>query len=54
MVYLQAGVASKALPPLYFIHVLGIGLKYCRPLVHYLGSELPIYALSIQLLDKPP
>ncbi len=54
MVCLQPGVADNLLPPLFFIHVLGTGLKFCRPLVKYLGPERPIYGLSIHLLDKQP
>ncbi len=54
MVCLQKGTSKKPLPPLYFIHVLGTGLKFCKPMVKYLGSDLPVYGLSIQLLDQHP
>ena len=52
MVCLQKGTSNTALPPLYFIHVLGTGLKFCKPIVKYLASDLPVYGLSIQLLDQ--
>ena len=52
MVCLQKGTSNTALPPLYFIHVLGTGLKFCKPIVKYLGSDLSVYGLSIQLLDQ--
>ena len=54
LVCIQSGSVNKVLPPLFFIHVLGIGLKYCRPIAKYLGQDRPIYGLSIQLLDKRP
>ncbi len=54
MVCLQKGTYQKAFPPLYFIHVLGIGLKFCRPIVKYLGADIPVYGLSIQLFDLQP
>ena len=54
MVSIQPGNYQKAILPLFFIHVLGIGLKFCKPIVKYLGSDIPVYGLSIQLLDKKP
>jgi len=39
-------------PPLFFIHVLGRGLKFCHPLVRYLSPDLPIYGLNAQIIDK--
>ena len=54
IVCIQPGSSNKEFPPLFFIHVLGHGLKYCRPVAKYLPSELPAYGLSIQLLDKQP
>jgi amino acid adenylation domain-containing protein len=51
---IQKGALQNAVSPLFFIHVLGIGLKYCKPLASSLGPELPIYAMSVQLLEKQP
>jgi amino acid adenylation domain-containing protein len=39
-------------PPLYFIHVLGEGLKYCRPLTSHLDPEQPIYGLTVEIMDE--
>jgi len=41
-----------SLPPLFFIHVLGRGLKFCQPLARYLNPDLPIYGLNAQIIDK--
>lgn len=41
-------------PPLFFIHILGTGLKFCRPMVRHLSPELPVYGLSIHLLEEYP
>jgi thioesterase domain-containing protein/acyl carrier protein len=38
-------------PPLFFIHVLGRGLKFCRPVAHYLNSDQPVYGLAVQVID---
>ncbi len=38
--------------PIFFIHVLGRGLKFCLPLAKHLDLERPIYGLSAQLIDK--
>jgi amino acid adenylation domain-containing protein len=46
--------AQTPYPPLFFIHILGTGLKFCRPLVKHLSPELPVYGLSIHLLDEYP
>jgi aspartate racemase len=53
-VLMQPGTSSGSLPALFFVHVLGTGLKFCRPMVSHLGSELPVYALSVQLLQESP
>jgi len=37
--------------PLFFIHVLGEGLKFIRPLVASLGPEQPVYGLSVHLMN---
>jgi aspartate racemase len=49
LVTIQPG-GSK--PPLFFIHVLGEGLKFCRPLTSYLDPEQPIYGLAIGIMDE--
>ena len=45
---------STTFPPLFFIHILGTGLKFCRPMVKHLSPELPVYGLSIHLLEEYP
>jgi aspartate racemase len=39
-------------PPLFFIHVLGEGLKFCRPLSSHLDPEQPIYGLAVGIMDE--
>ncbi|NEO98308.1 MAG: hypothetical protein F6K58_06435 [Symploca sp. SIO2E9] len=39
-------------PPLFFFHVLGEGLQFCRPLASHLDPEQPIYGLSVGLMDE--
>ena len=41
-------------PPLFFIHILGTGLKFCRPAASHLSPELPVWGLSIHLLEEYP
>lgn len=53
-VLMQPGASFGTMPPLFFIHVLGTGLKFCRPMVSHLSKEQPIYALSVQLLEQSP
>ncbi|MBN1928601.1 MAG: amino acid adenylation domain-containing protein [Chlorobiaceae bacterium] len=53
-ILMQPGAPFGTMPPLFFIHVLGTGLKFCRPMVTHLGKELPVYALSVQLLQESP
>jgi aspartate racemase len=38
--------------PLFFIHVLGEGLKFCRPLTSHLDPEQPIYGLAVGIMDE--
>ncbi len=47
LIEIQAGGEK---PPLFFIHVLGAGLHFCRPLIKYLGENQPVYGLSVHLL----
>ena len=54
MVCIQHGTIQSNLPPLFFIHVLGVGMKYCRPIVKYLGLDITVFGLSIELMDNPP
>jgi len=49
LVTIQPG-GSK--PPLFFIHVLGEGLKFCRPLTSHLDPEQPIYGLAVEIMDE--
>lgn len=49
LVTIQPG-GSK--PPLFFIHVLGEGLEFCRPLTSYLDPEQPIYGLAVGIMDE--
>jgi len=49
LVAIQPG-GSK--PPLFFIHVLGEGLKLCRPLTSHLDPEQPIYGLAVEIMDE--
>lgn len=46
--------SGTSLPALFFIHILGTGLKFCRPMVRRLSPELPVYGLSIHLLEEYP
>ncbi|MEG4111235.1 MULTISPECIES: amino acid adenylation domain-containing protein [unclassified Microcoleus] len=39
-------------PPLFFFHVLGEGLKFCRPLASHLDPEQPIYGLAVGIMDE--
>jgi thioesterase domain-containing protein/acyl carrier protein len=39
-------------PPLFFLHVLGEGLKLCRPLIRHLDPEQPIYGLAVGIMDE--
>ncbi|WP_226589810.1 non-ribosomal peptide synthetase [Microseira wollei] len=39
-------------PPLFFIHVLGEGLEYCRNLARHLDPEQPIYGLAVGIMDE--
>jgi aspartate racemase len=39
-------------PPLFFIHVLGEGLKFCRSLASHLDPEQPIYGLAVGIMDE--
>ena len=47
LIEIQAGGEKQ---PLFFIHVLGAGLHFCRPLIKYLGGNQPVYGLSVHLL----
>ncbi|MBD2015334.1 amino acid adenylation domain-containing protein [Microcoleus sp. FACHB-53] len=49
LVTIQPG-GSK--PPLFFFHVLGEGLKFCRPLAGHLDPEQPIYGLAVGIMDE--
>ncbi|RXK84775.1 amino acid adenylation domain-containing protein [Chlorobaculum sp. 24CR] len=53
-VCIHAVDSGRSLPPLFFIHILGTGLKFCRPIVRRLSPELPVYGLSIHLLEAYP
>jgi aspartate racemase len=46
--------SGTSLPALFFIHILGTGLKFCRPMVKHLSPQLPVYGLSIHLLEDYP
>ncbi|WP_445310266.1 amino acid adenylation domain-containing protein [Microcoleus vaginatus] len=39
-------------PPLFFFHVLGEGLKFCRPLAGHLDPEQPIYGLAVGIMEE--
>ena len=54
IVTIQEGKSETKTPPLFFIHVLGIGMKYCRPIAKYIGSDLYVYGLSINLMEHVP
>ena len=38
--------------PLFFIHVLGEGLKFCRSFASHLDPEQPIYGLAVGIMDE--
>jgi aspartate racemase len=52
VVCIQHGVDN--VPPLFIIHMVGTGLKFCLPMVKHLGPDQPVYALSIHLFDWLP
>jgi aspartate racemase len=39
-------------PPLFFTHVLGEGLKFCRSFTSHLDPEQPIYGLAVGIMDE--
>ena len=49
LVVIQPGGAKR---PLFFIHVLGEGLKFCRSLTSHLDPEQPIYGLAVGIMDE--
>ena len=49
LVVIQPGGAKR---PLFFLHVLGEGLKYCRSLTSHLEPEQPIYGLAVGIMDE--
>jgi thioesterase domain-containing protein/acyl carrier protein len=49
LVVIQPGGAKW---PLFFLHVLGEGLKYCRSLTSHLEPEQPIYGLAVGIMDE--
>jgi len=49
LVRIQPGGSKR---PLFFIHVLGKGLKFCRPLTSHLDPEQPIYGLAAEIMDE--
>jgi len=49
LVVIQPGGSKR---PLFFIHVLGEGLKFCRPLTRHLDAEQPIYGLAVGIMDE--
>ena len=49
LVVIQPGGSKQ---PLFFIHVLGEGLKYCRSLTSHLDPEQPIYGLAVGIMDE--
>lgn len=53
-VMIQKGSTHHFHPPLFIIHVLGTGLKFCRPMVSHLGSDIPVYGISVHLLEVSP
>ncbi|HWR01256.1 MAG TPA: amino acid adenylation domain-containing protein [Chlorobaculum sp.] len=54
VICIQQGSCCLSIPPLFIIHMVGTGLKFCLPLVRNLGPERPVYALSIHLFDWTP
>jgi aspartate racemase len=50
---IQQGQAKSPMPPLFCIHVLGRGLKFCRPFVRYLDAAQPVYGLSTHIAGEP-
>ena len=49
LVVIQAGGSKR---PLFFIHVLGEGLSFCRSLINHLDPEQPIYGLAVGVMDE--
>ncbi|NTW52576.1 MAG: amino acid adenylation domain-containing protein [Chlorobiaceae bacterium] len=54
VVCIQHGDDRRPMPPLFIIHMVGTGLKFCLPLIKHLGPQIPVYALSIHLFDWIP
>jgi aspartate racemase len=51
-VVIQPG-QPEAKPPLFCLHVLGRGLKFCRPFTRYLDPQQPVYGLSTHIAGEP-
>jgi thioesterase domain-containing protein/acyl carrier protein len=49
LVVIQSGGSKR---PLFFFHVFGEGLKFCRPLTRHLDPEQPIYGLAAGIMDE--
>ena len=49
LVVIQSGGSKR---PLFFIHVLGEGLNFCRSLTNHLNPEQPIYGLAVGIMDE--
>ncbi len=39
-------------PPLFYIHTLGRGLRFCRPFVQHMDARQPVYGLSTQIANE--
>ncbi len=51
LVMIQAGQPHLR-PPLFYIHTLGRGLRFCRPFVQYMDARQPVYGLSTQIANE--
>ena len=49
LVVIQSGGSKR---PLFFIHVLGEGLNFCRSLTNHLDPDQPIYGLAVGIMDE--
>jgi len=52
LVEIQPDRSGGKKPPLFFLHVLGRGLMFCRPLLPHLDPERAIYGLSTNIADE--
>lgn len=53
LIVMQPGEIDAPQIPLFCIHILGRGLKFYRPMLHYLDPQQTIYGLSTNMTGEP-